>query len=156
MLALTDEALARLAIGASRMPVHARDRWLLAQKPRSAGATPASANGGAIYRLTGRLTEVEALDHVRVQRALAAGSEQAPPDLINVCFGPLWGLKSDISRGPRSANSRHFALQQGRGKSRQNTVSTHQVAAASALVLLLLLPAAVKTSICPRANSICE
>jgi hypothetical protein len=25
-------------------------------------------NGGAIYRLTGRLTEVEALHHVRVER----------------------------------------------------------------------------------------
>jgi len=26
-------------------------------------------------------------------------------DLLNVCFGLLCGLKSDISRGPRSAKS---------------------------------------------------
>jgi hypothetical protein len=25
-------------------------------------------------------------------------------DLLNVCFGPLCGLTSDISRGPGSAN----------------------------------------------------
>jgi hypothetical protein len=31
-------------------------------------------------------------------------------DLINVCFGPLCGLKSAISRGPRSANKRKLAL----------------------------------------------
>ena len=29
-------------------------------------------------------------------------------DLFNVRFGPLCGLKSDISRGPRSAMSRHM------------------------------------------------
>ena len=32
-------------------------------------------NGGAIYRLTARLGEVEALDHVCVERAIAASSE---------------------------------------------------------------------------------
>jgi hypothetical protein len=58
-------------------------------------------NGG--YRRTGRLTEVEALDHVRVQRSPARQRERKR-DLINVRFGPLCGLKSDISRGPRSAS----------------------------------------------------
>jgi biotin-(acetyl-CoA carboxylase) ligase len=54
---------------------------------------------GVIYRLTGRLTEVEALDYVRVERAIAVG------DLMNVRFGPLCGLKADISRGPSCARS---------------------------------------------------
>jgi hypothetical protein len=45
---------------------------------------------------------------------LAAGAK-APPDLINVCFGPLWGLKSDISLGPRCANlAKYEALQLAR------------------------------------------
>jgi hypothetical protein len=36
---------------------------------------------------------------------LSLGKEQtgSHSDLINVCFGPCCGLKSDISRGPRSA-----------------------------------------------------
>jgi len=32
--------------------------------------------------------------------------------MINVRCGPLYGLKSDISRGPGSAISRHHAVQQ--------------------------------------------
>jgi len=54
-------------------------------------------NGGAIYRLTARLGEVEALDHVCVERAIAASSESERRDLINVRLGPLCGLKTDIS-----------------------------------------------------------
>jgi hypothetical protein len=55
------------------------------------------------------VTEREALDHARAERAIAAGQRErkAPRDLINVRFDPLCGLKSDISRGPRSAKSGH-------------------------------------------------
>ena len=85
MLALSDEALARLAIGATRIPTSSRGRWLheLARrldppakpKTRQGRWRQRQRNGGAIYRLTGRLTEVEALDPVRAERALAADSE---------------------------------------------------------------------------------
>jgi hypothetical protein len=34
-------------------------------------------------------------------------SQLADSELINVRFGPLCGLNSDISRGPRSANGGH-------------------------------------------------
>jgi hypothetical protein len=83
MLALSDEALGRLAIGASRVAPHARARWLqrlarqLDPPPRpptrqARWRAPASATGVRSTGLTGHLTEVEALDHVRVERALAA------------------------------------------------------------------------------------
>ena len=85
MLALDDAALARLMIGATRVAPNARDRWLqdLARKfdppprplTRQGRWRQRQRNGCAIYRLTGRLTEVEALDPVRAERALAADSE---------------------------------------------------------------------------------
>jgi hypothetical protein len=94
MLALTDAALARVIIAATAVPPGRRRQWLreLSAKldpPR----TPAvrrqarwrarQRDGSAVYRLTGRVIEVEALDHARVERALAAGSESesgARPD----------------------------------------------------------------------------
>ena len=42
------------------------------------------------------------------RRGLVSGDS----DVINVRFGLLCGLKSDILRGPRSAKSRHYAVQQ--------------------------------------------
>jgi hypothetical protein len=78
MLALDDAALARLVIGTTRVRASERGRWLAESRPQARPATASAhaagtmaarqRNGGAIYRLTGRLTEVEALHHVRVER----------------------------------------------------------------------------------------
>ena len=57
-------------------------------------------------------TEVEAHDHVRVQRSRPAAKSEAPRDLINVRFAPLCGLRPNISRGPSSARSGREQLQQ--------------------------------------------
>jgi hypothetical protein len=93
MLALSDEALARLVIGASRVPVHARDRWLqrLAQKldppprpfTRQARWRQRQRNGSAVYKLelrrepiitaliaSGRLSEREAEQHQVIEVAI--------------------------------------------------------------------------------------
>ena len=43
-------------------------------------------------------------------RACTHKSRWGDSDLINVRFGPLCGLKSDIPRGPRSAMRRHSPL----------------------------------------------
>jgi hypothetical protein len=99
MLALDDGALARVMIAATAVPPGRRRQWLreLSAKldpPR----TPAvrrqarwrarQRDGSAVYRLTGRVIEVEALDHARVERALAAGSESESAARPDQC--PLW------------------------------------------------------------------
>jgi hypothetical protein len=70
-LAFDDAALARIAIGATPIAPHARSlaaRTRTSARSAATSAHPAGAmaaaagNGGAIYWLTGRLTEVGALD----------------------------------------------------------------------------------------------
>jgi hypothetical protein len=93
MLALTDEALARLAIGATRLRSNGRTKWLrevarrLDPPPRpltrQARWKARQRDGKVIVRLeldrddivlalltSQRLTEAEALDHCQVERAL--------------------------------------------------------------------------------------
>jgi hypothetical protein len=93
MLALSDEALARLAIGASRIVPHARGRWLqrLAQKldplprplTRQGRWRQRQRNGTVIYRIelrldpviealiaSERLSEGNALQHRQVEIAI--------------------------------------------------------------------------------------
>jgi hypothetical protein len=60
-------------------------------------------------------TEVEAHDHIRVQRSRPTAKSEAPRDLINVRFAPLCGLRPDISRGPSSANNGREQMQQNVG-----------------------------------------
>ena len=69
----------------------ARQRWLARQRARNAGTQTA---------------EQEPADWSRATHKIAGS------DLINVRFGPLCGLKSDISRGPRSAISCREQMQQ--------------------------------------------
>ena len=69
----------------------ARQRWLARQRARNAGTQTA---------------EQEPADWSRATHKIAGS------DLINVRFGPLCGLKSDISRGPRSAKSCREQMQQ--------------------------------------------
>jgi hypothetical protein len=94
MLALSDEALARLAIGASRVRPSARGRWLqrlaakldppAKPKTRQGRWRQRQRNGRAIYRLelhverlvdaliaNQRLSERDAEQHARVEAALA-------------------------------------------------------------------------------------
>jgi hypothetical protein len=93
MLALDDAALARLAIGATRIRASERGRWLqnVARKldppkrplTRQGRWRQRQRNGGAIYRLTGRLTKVEAFDHVR------AGASRSRPNFVGRYQGEL-------------------------------------------------------------------
>jgi hypothetical protein len=99
MLALSDEALARIAIGATRVAPHARDRWLrdLARKldppprppTRQARWRQRQRDGVVCYKLelhaapviealirAGMLSETEALEHRLVETAIACAFER--------------------------------------------------------------------------------
>jgi hypothetical protein len=63
-------------------------------------------------------------------------------DLLNVCFGLLCRLKSDISRGPRSANSGREQMQQHRDYSITSSASASTLSGnvrPSALAVLRLM-----------------
>ena len=80
-------------------------------------------------------------------------------DLINVRFGPLCGLTLDISRGPRSANSRQSAMQQ---QCRYSIISSARAirvsgtARPSALAVLRLTPSPYRMTFLVRADTFCD
>jgi hypothetical protein len=103
VLALSDEALARLVIGATRVP-DARAGWLrrIAQRVDPPTYPPwrqRQLNGAAIYWLTGRLTESRSPRSCLRRARDRDRQRERKRDLINVRFGPLCGLTADIPEG---------------------------------------------------------
>src|SRR5262245_7268452 len=76
--------------------------------PRAAAARQGDARRHRDRPTAGERAMIESFDrHRRRPRACTHKIAIDDSDLINVRFSPLYGLKSEISRGLRSANSGH-------------------------------------------------
>jgi hypothetical protein len=85
---------------------HALDRAKLAHCRSAGNASQLAVDISPGWRAC--RTEVEAHDHVRVQRSRFAAKSEAPRDLINVCFAPLSGLRPDISVVPEAGTDTYL------------------------------------------------